>query len=92
MYIKVLISILDRIYSMTILTDLTLKFEQAYYDKNPEFGLMDTILEQHPELLDIVVNDIINNTKRNNFVKGDAQIVEQIMRATIYKELKSIDY
>ena len=36
---------------MKLFTDLTLKFEQANRARNPEFGLIDTILEQRADLL-----------------------------------------
>jgi len=80
---KYFLVFLDKIYSMKLFTDLTLKFEQANWAKNPEFGLMDTILEQHTELLNIVAKDIIKKAKKSNFGRGDVPSVEQIMRAAI---------
>ncbi len=77
---------------MKLFSDLTIKFEQANWSKNPEFGLMDTILEQRPDLLKIVSKDIIGNNKNSGFGRGDVPSVEQIMRAAIYKELKGLDY
>lgn len=77
---------------MKLFSDLTLKFEQANWAKNPEFGLMDTILEQHPDLLSIVKQDIVGLNKNNGFGRGDVPSVEQIMRAAIYKEIKGLDY
>jgi len=77
---------------MKLFSDLTIKFEQANWARNPEFGLMDTILDQHPDLLDIVKEDIVGGNKNNGFGRGDVPSVEQIMRAAIYKELKGIDY
>lgn len=77
---------------MKLFSDLTLKFEEPNWAKNPEFGLMDTILEQHPKLLEIVKEDVTQGTKRSNFGRGDVPSVEQIMRAAIYKELKGLDY
>ena len=77
---------------MKLFSDLTLKFEQANWAKNPEFGLMDTILEQHPEFLEIIEKDVTKDTKKSNFGRGDVPSIEQIMRAAIYKELKGLDY
>ena len=77
---------------MKLFSDLTLKFEQPNWAKNPEFGLMDTVLVQHPELLDIVKEDVTKGAKKGNFGRGDVPSVEQIMRAAIYKELKGLDY
>ncbi len=36
-----------------IFNDLKLKFEKANWSLDPEFALIDTVLEQHPELFDI---------------------------------------
>jgi IS5 family transposase len=77
---------------MKLFSDLTLKFEQANWAKNPEFGLMDTILNQRPDILELVKNDITGQKTTTNFGRGDVPSVEQIMRAAIYKEFKGIDY
>jgi IS5 family transposase len=49
---------------MKLFSALTLKFEQANWAKNPEFGLIDTISDQHPEFLNIIEDDIIKGTKK----------------------------
>lgn len=77
---------------MELFSELTLKFEKADWTRNPEFGLMDTILEHRPDLLNIVKNDITKGTKQSKFGRGDVPSVEQIMRAAIYQELKGLDY
>jgi IS5 family transposase len=77
---------------MKLFSDLTLKFEQANWAKNPEFGLMDTILEQRPDILQLVEKDITGQKTPSNFGRGDVPSVEQIMRAAIYKEFKGLDY
>ena len=77
---------------MKIFNDFCLKFEQTDWSLNPEFGLIDTILEEHPELYDIVAPDILPSNKASFFGRGDVPSVEQIIRAAIYKELKSLDY
>ena len=82
----------EKFIAMKLFSDLTIKFEQANWAKNPEFGLMDTILDQHPDLLDIISSDIAENNKNTGFGRGDVPSVEQIMRAAIYKELKGLDY
>lgn len=71
---------------------LRLKFEKADWANNPEFGLMDTILEQHPDLIKIVEPDIIKGCKISEFGRQDMPSIEQIVRAAIYKEIKSLDY
>ncbi len=77
---------------MKLFSDLTIKFEQPNWAKNPELGLMDTILDQNPELLEIVKEELTKGAKKSNFGRGDVPSVEQIMRAAIYKELKGLDY
>lgn len=77
---------------MKLFSALTLKFEKTDWALNPEFGLIDTLLEQHPELLLLVRADVMDKEKASNFGRGDIPSVEQIMRAAIYKEMKGLDY
>jgi IS5 family transposase len=77
---------------MKLFNNFCLKFEQPDWSRNPEFGLIDTILDEHPELYHIAAADIISNHKSNGFGRGDIPSVEQIIRAAIYKELKAYDY
>jgi transposase, IS5 family len=60
--------------------------------RNPEFALIDTILEEHPELLEYVRADITQGQKASNFGRGDMPSVEQILRAALYKEMKGLTY
>lgn len=71
---------------------LRLKFEKPDWAKNPEFGLIDTILEARPELFKLVQKDIVSGNNPNNFGRKDTPSVERIVRAAIYKELKRLDY
>ena len=77
---------------MKLLESLTLKFEKADWANNPEFGLLDTILEEHPELIKLLGPDITKGCKQSDFGRKDTPSVEQIVRAAIYKELKQLDY
>ena len=77
---------------MKLFEALTLKFEKSDWARNPELGLMDTILETHPELIKIVEQDILRGCKQSDFGRGDTPSVEQIFRAAIYKEMKQLDY
>jgi len=77
---------------MKIFKDLTLKFEKPDWKENPEFGLIDTILETHPEIIKLVNNDLANLTKSTNYGRKDTPTVEQIVRAALYKEMKNLDY
>lgn len=71
---------------------LKLKFEQPDWANNPAFGLLDTILEAHPELLKIVEFDIMQGNKQSDFGRKDIPSVEQLFRAALYKEMKGLDY
>lgn len=77
---------------MNLFSDLKIKFEQANWARNPEFGLIDTILTEHTDLLLIIEEDVTKDTKKNKFGRKDVPTVEQIMRAAIYKELKGLTY
>ena len=77
---------------MKLFNDLKLKFEQANWASNPEFALFDTVLEQHPELINLLASDITKGCKTSQFGRKDTPTVEQIVRAAIYKEMKKLDY
>ena len=77
---------------MKLFNDLRLKFEQANWASNPEFALLDTVLEKHPELIELLAVDITKGCKRSQFGRKDIPTVEQIIRAAIYKEMKKLDY
>jgi IS5 family transposase len=77
---------------MKLFETLQLKFEKADWSRNPAFGLVDTILELHPELLKMVEPDILTGSKASNFGRKDIPSVEQIFRAALYKEFKCLDY
>lgn len=77
---------------MKIFSDLVLKFEKPDWSKNPEFGVIDAILELHPEICRIFKFDIAGNDDISNFGRGDTPTVEQIVRAAIFKEIKGYDY
>ncbi len=69
-----------------------LKFEQTNWAKNPEFGLIDSILEENTGLIGLLSDDIIKGEKQSKFGRKDTPSVEQIVRAALYKELKQLDY
>lgn len=77
---------------MQLFAPLKLKFEKPSWAKNPEFGLIDTILGAHPELFKLVGADIVSGNKSSDFGRKDTPSVERIVRAAIYKELKGLDY
>ena len=77
---------------MQLFNTLKIKFERKCWSSNPEFGLIDSLLEEHPELIMILKDDIVGNEKHSNFGRKDTPTVEQIVRAAIFKELKGLDY
>ena len=77
---------------MQLFETLKLQFEQPNWARNPAFGLLDAILETHPEILKIVWADIVGNTVQSEFGRKDIPSVEQIFRAALYKELRQLDY
>ena len=77
---------------MKLFNTLKLKFEKEDWKNNQDFCLIDTILEEHPEIYNILMEDIVGNEKESVFGRKDTPSVEQIVRAAIYKEMKSLDY
>ncbi|MBW6481687.1 MAG: hypothetical protein K0B10_01375 [Vicingaceae bacterium] len=77
---------------MKLFNDLRLKFEKPDWARDPELGLIDTILELHPHLIALLSEDITRGQKPSVFGRKDTPSVEQIVRAAIYKELKGLDY
>lgn len=77
---------------MKLYNTLVLKFEHPDWSHNPEFGLIDTILESYPYLIKILEDDITKGLKNRIFGRQDTPSVEQIVRAAIYKEMKGLEY
>jgi len=77
---------------MKLLEPLMIKFTKADWSKNPEFALLDTLLEPHPELIHLVEKDIVSGGLNSDFGRKDIPSVEQIFRAGIYKELRQLTY
>jgi IS5 family transposase len=77
---------------MKLFEPLRLKFTKPDWARNPEFGLLDTILEQHPGLIKVAEQDVLRGCFQSEFGRQDMPSVEQIVRAAIYKEMKGLDY
>ena len=77
---------------MRLFEDFKIKFEKPDWARDPELGLIDTILEQNPHLIALLQEDITKGQKASVFGRKDTPSVEQIMRAAIYKELKGLEY
>jgi hypothetical protein len=63
-------------FAMKIFNDLVLKFEKPDWSKNPEFGVIDTILEFYSEIFRIFKLDIAGNDDINNFGRGNTPTVD----------------
>jgi len=77
---------------MKLFNDLLLKFNSPDWSKNPELGLIDEILEKTPSLLSLLSHDVTSGCKASHFGRKDTPTVEQVVRAAIYKEFKSMTY
>ena len=77
---------------MHLFNELCLRYEESDWVHNPEFGLLDAILETHPEVYTEIKDDILLGTKVSKFGRKEVPSVEQIVRAALYKELKGLDY
>lgn len=77
---------------MKLFNDLILKFNRPDWSKNPELGLIDTILEEAPELYQALSADVLKGCKKSDFGRKDTPTVEQVVRAAIFKEFKSMTY
>ena len=77
---------------MSLFTKFTTKLVTADWSKDAELGLFDTLLEEHPEFLEYVREDIMRGQKASVFGRKDMPSVEQILRAALFKEIKGLDY
>ena len=77
---------------MKLLNDLKLQFEKELWALNPELAVMDTILNQHPEIIEMVKVDITKGKEASEFGRQETPTVEQIVRAASYKEMKNLSY
>jgi IS5 family transposase len=77
---------------LKLLNDLKLQFEKELWALNPELAVIDTILNNHPEIIEIVRKDITVGKEGSNIGRQDMPTVEQIVRAAIYKEMKNLTY
>jgi IS5 family transposase len=71
---------------------LKLQFEKELWALSPELAVMDTILNQHSEIYEMVKNDITMGQESSSLGRQDMPTVEQIVRAAIYKETKNLTY
>lgn len=77
---------------MKIFNDLLLKFETPDWSANPEFCMLDAVLELRPDLILMLNADIMGKEKASVFGRQDTPSVEQIVRAAIFKEMRGLEY
>jgi transposase, IS5 family len=77
---------------LKLLNDLKLQFEKELWALSPELAVMDTILNRHSEICEMVKNDITMGQESSSFGRQDKPTVEQVLRAAIYKEMKNLTY
>jgi IS5 family transposase len=77
---------------LKLLNDLKLQFDKELWALNPQLAVMDTVLDTHPEILEMVKGDITGGKKGSRKGRQDMPTVEQIVRAAIYKEMKNLTY
>jgi len=77
---------------LKLLNDLKLQFENGLWALSPELAVMDTILNEHPEILEMISKDIPIGKEAGGLGRQDMPTVEQIVRAAIYKEMKNLSY
>lgn len=77
---------------MKIFNELLLKFEKSDWSTNPEFCVIDTILESRPDIILMLKSDIIGSERASSFGRQDTPSVEQIVRAAIFKEMRGLEY
>ena len=77
---------------MKYFNDLILKFDKPDWSTNPEFCMIDTVLESHPDIILMLKSDIVGNEIASSFGRQDTPSVEQIVRAAIFKEMRGMDY
>ena len=77
---------------MKLLKELELQFGDPLWAYDPELALVDTVLNLHPKLYEIVSADILALGKNNEMGRQDGPAVEQVVRAALYKELKGLNY
>jgi len=77
---------------MKLFEDFRIKFEKPNWSRNLEFGIIDSILELHPHLIELLADNITRGQRPSNFGRKDTPSVEQIVKTAIYKEMKGLDY
>ncbi len=71
---------------------LQLKLQGSPWNSFPSLGVIDEILNLHPDIVDLVSPEIEAGLKKNGLGRGDSPSSEEILRCAIYKELRGVNY
>lgn len=77
---------------MKLYNELKLRFDTPIWGLHPELALFDILLDKNPHFVKLVSDDVLFGLKESNFGRKDSPTVEQILRASIYKEIKRLTY
>lgn len=69
-----------------------INFDHVDWRKFPELALIDRILEEHPEIIKTIGQDIQGSQKASRFGRKDSPSVEQILRVGIFKEMRGCTF
>jgi IS5 family transposase len=68
------------------------KLAQPAWHRDPELALFDTLLLLHPEIIDLVTEEVLALGTHTGLGRQDSPTVEQVLRAALYKEIKGLTY
>lgn len=66
---------------MKLFNDLLLKFENPDWAWQPIFCVIDAVLENNPDIILMMKDDVVGNKPFSNFGRKDTPSVEQIVRS-----------
>jgi hypothetical protein len=67
---------------------LKLQFEKELWALSPELAVMDSIINNHPEIIEMVKGEVTGGQEEKVLGRKDMPTVEQVVRAEIYIYIK----
>lgn len=77
---------------MKLYSELKLRFDTPIWGLHPELALFDVLLDKNPDFVKTVSTGVLSGMKVSPFGRKDSPTIEQILRASIYKEIKGLTY
>ncbi|MFA5816248.1 MAG: hypothetical protein WC865_11560 [Bacteroidales bacterium] len=65
---------------MKLFEELAIKFEKPDWSRNPEFGVIDTILEKHPDIIMLIKQDIMGDSPESELGRRDVVLSYSIFQ------------